>query len=308
MYARKFLHFCAGWLKRSMDLFRALSCDVIFVHLEAFPIGPPVIEWCLAKAGKKIIYDLDDAIYLGAASRTNIVINKMKCPWKIPKIIGLSRHVITCNEHLADYSLRFNTKVTVIHTSVDTDRFKPPVNAPSDDITIGWIGSHSTAKYLESLKGVFLKLASRGYRFRINIIGASQKVFDIPGVEVIYKDWKLDEEISEFQSLDICVYPLPDNEWTAGKTGFKTIQYMSVGVPCVVSDVSPNRIIVKEGINGFLAKDDDEWEKKISMLMDDAEMRRRIGHAGRQAVMENYSLKVNAPKLLCIIEKVYKDG
>jgi len=301
MYLRKFLYFCASWMRRKIDFFSALSCDIVFIHLEAFPFGPPVIEWFLAKLGKKIIYDLDDAIYLGAASQTNIFLKRLKYPSKIPMIIRLSRRVITCNEHLAEYSRRFNPDVTVIHTSVDTDRFRPSLKEPSDIITIGWIGSHSTAKYLESLKGVFEKLAAKPYKFRMKIIGASRKVFEIPGVEIIYKDWRLEEEIGEFQSLDIGVYPLPDDEWTAGKTGFKTIQYMSVGIPCVASDVSPNRVLIEEGVNGFLAKDVSEWVLKLSRLIEDRRLRERVGTAGRKAVLEKYSLKVNAPKILEII-------
>lgn len=308
LYARKLLYFCASLFGRMADFFTALSCDIVFIHLEALPIGPPAIEWCLAKLGKKIVYDLDDAIYLDTAGRAHICIKKLKCPWKIQKIIGLSRHVITCNEHLGEYSIKHNPNVTIIHTSVDTDRFKPSIRPASGFIVIGWIGSHSTAKYLESMKGVFLKLVSKGYKLRIKIIGASRKVFDIQGAEIIYKEWRLDEEVDEFQSLDIGVYPLPDDEWTAGKTGFKTIQYMSVGVPCVVSDASPNRVVIEEGVNGFLAKNEDEWVSKISMLIEDRALREKIGEAGRKTVMEKYSLKVNAPKILGIMRGVAGQG
>ncbi len=307
MYARKCAYFCAGAARRVIDLFRAVACDAVFIHLEAFPLGPPFIEWLLSAMGKKIIYDLDDAIYLGAASQNNNFLKRLKCPWKIPVIISMSRHVITCNEHLAQYSLKFNKNVTIIHTSVDTDRFKPSGRASPGSLTIGWIGSHSTAKYLESLKDVFAQLHSRGLAFRVKVIGASRKVFEIPGVEIIYKDWSLEDEISEFQSLDIGVYPLPDDEWTAGKTGFKTIQYMSVAVPCVASDAGPNRVIIEEGVNGFLAKDAAEWVGKLSALINDAGLRERIGRKGRESVLEKYSLQVNAPKILSIIRSAAEE-
>ncbi len=304
MYARKCAYFCAGVLRRIIDLFRAVTCDAVFIHLEAFPLGPPVMEWLLSAIGKKIIYDLDDAIYLGAASQNNSFLKRLKCPWKIPVIISMSRHVITCNEHLAQYSRKFNKNVTIIHTSVDTDRFKPSDGVSPGPLTIGWIGSHSTAKYFESLKEVFAALHARGLDFRVKVIGAFRKVFEIPGVEIIYKDWSLEDEIVEFQSLDIGVYPLPDDEWTAGKTGFKTIQYMSVAVPCIASDAGPNRVIIDEGINGFLAKDAGEWVDKLSVLINDAGLRGRIGREGRKTVLEKYSLQVNAPKILGIIRSV----
>ncbi|MFA5317102.1 MAG: glycosyltransferase family 4 protein [Dehalococcoidales bacterium] len=302
MYLRKFVYFTAGAFRRISDLFAAFSSDAVFIHLEAFPFGPPVIEWFLAVTGKKIIYDLDDAIYLGAASRTNSFLKGLKCPWKIPKIIGMSRRIITCNEYLAEYASRYNKNVTVIHTSVDTEKFRPEGQPADSIITIGWIGSHSTAKYLGSLKGVFGELVQRGFRFRLKIIGASGRIMEVPGAEVIYKDWNLEDEITEFQSIDIGVYPLADDEWTAGKTGFKTIQYMSVGIPCVASNASPNRVIIEEGRNGFLAKNTDEWVEKLSKLIEDAGLRQRIGEAGRRTVLEKYSLEVNAPKIMDIIK------
>ncbi|HPN66837.1 MAG TPA: glycosyltransferase family 4 protein [Candidatus Omnitrophota bacterium] len=310
MYLRKLAYFAAGSFRRIADLFAAFSSDVVFIHLEAFPFGPPAIEWLLAAAGKKIIYDLDDAIYLGSASSTNSFLKGLKCPWKIPKIIAMSRRVITCNEYLAEYVSKYNREVTVIHTSVDTEKFKPlsypagkPAGRPAGRITIGWIGSHSTAKYLESIKGVFEELVKRGLQFRLKIIGASGRIMEVPGAEVIYKDWSLKDEIAEFQSIDIGVYPLTDDEWTAGKTGFKTIQYMSVGIPCVASNASPNRVIIEEGRNGFLAKDTAEWVEKLSKLMGDASLRQRIGEAGRRTVLERYSLEVNAPKIMGMIRK-----
>ncbi len=303
MYLRKLAYFAACAFRRISDLFAAFSSDAVFIHLEAFPFGPPAIEWLLAVTGKKIIYDLDDAIYLGAASSTNSFLKGLKCPWKIPKIIAMSRRVITCNEYLAEYASKYNKEVTVIHTSVDTEKFRPSGRSGDNLITIGWIGSHSTAKYLESLKGVFEELVKRGFRFRLKIIGASGRITEVPGVEVIYKDWNLKDEIAEFQSIDIGVYPLTDDEWTAGKTGFKTIQYMSVGIPCVASNASPNRVIIEEGRNGFLARDSGEWVEKLSKLIGDAGLRQRIGEAGRRTVLERYSLEVNAPKIMAIIKK-----
>ena len=117
----------------------------------------------------------------------------------------------------------------------------------------------------------------------------------------------MEDDIKQFQSLDIGVYPLPENEWTFGKTGFKTIQYMSVGIPCVVSSVGTNIDIVKHSINGFLAKTEDEWVEDLSILIENADLRKKIGLAGRRTVEEKFSLKVNAPKYLEILKKVYND-
>ena len=178
----------------------------------------------------------------------------------------MSKHVITCNTYLADYAGRYNKNITVIHTSVDTSKFMPKDKDDKQDITIGWIGSHSTARYLEQLKDVFKMLAEK-HRFNLKIIGADKFDLNIEGVKIMNLAWELKSEISEFQSLDIGVYPLPENEWVMGKTGFKTIQYMSVGVPCVVSNTGANRGIIQDGVNGYLAGTREEWIMKLSMTI-----------------------------------------
>jgi len=302
-YFRKILFFVQGTLKRFFDLFTAIKCDIIFIHLEAFPFGPPVFEWILSKMGKRIIYDLDDAIYMGIPSSANRFLRRLKCPSKISMILKVSSFVITCNNYLADYARKYNKNVIAIHTSVDTEEFKPGAREERQDITIGWIGSHSTACYLERLKGVFLKLGSK-YKFNLKIVGAGDRNIKIDGVNVMNMEWNLKDDIRQFQSLDIGIYPLPEDEWIRGKTGFKAIQYMSVGVPCVASDVGANRSIVKDGINGYLAKTDVEWVEKLSMLVNSPELRQRIGSAGRITAEKEFSVKANAPKYLEIIKGI----
>jgi len=113
-YFQKILFFLQSSLKRFFDIFTAINADIIFIHLEAFPFGPPVFEYILAKIGKKIIYDLDDAIYLGITSQANAFLRYLKSPSKIKKIIKISSYVITCNVYLADYAKKYNKNVAVI--------------------------------------------------------------------------------------------------------------------------------------------------------------------------------------------------
>jgi len=301
-YLKKLLFFIQGSIKRFFDIFTGIRSDIIFIHLEAFPVGPPIIEWIFSKFGKTIIYDLDDAIYMRATNSTNRFSRYLKCPSKIKEIIKISAHIITCNEFLADYARQFNKNVTAIHTSVDTKKFMPKRKMDKKEITLGWIGSHSTSGYLEELKNVFYRL-SQEHKFTLKIIGARKFSLKVPGVEVINLDWRLNDEIEQFQSLDIGIYPLPENEWTRGKTGFKTIQYMSVGIPCVVSNVGANRDIVKDGVNGFLVSSEDAWIEKLSLLIKDSSLRQQIGMNGRETIKEKFSLEANAPKFKALLER-----
>jgi len=291
-----------GTIKRFVDFFSALRSDVIFIHLEAYPFGPPIFEYALSILGKKIIYDLDDAIYL---KRSGKLMELLKCSWKIKEIIKLSRSVITCNDFLADYALKFNRNVSVIHTPLDTQIFTPTQRELNRQLTIGWIGSHSTAVYLQRLEKALATL-SKKYDFILKVIGAQDAVISMTGVKIINIGWTLENEIRELRSFDIGLYPLPTDQWVLGKTGFKAIQYMSVGIPAVAQNVGANRMIIKDGENGFLVDSDQQWIDRIEKLINDPQLRRRIGEAGRQTVEQKYSLRISAPRIYEIIQKTHE--
>jgi glycosyltransferase involved in cell wall biosynthesis len=107
-----------------------------------------------------------------------------------------------------------------------------------------------------------------------------------------------------FNTCDVGVYPLADDEWSRGKCGFKAIEFMACGVPVVAAAVGVNREIVEDGVNGFLASTEDEWVEKLGRLLADPQLRRRFGEAGRRTIEERYSLRVHAPTLVATLRGV----
>ncbi len=69
-------------------------------------------------------------------------------------------------------------------------------------------------------------------------------------------------------------------------------------MPPVCSPVGITTDIVQDGENGLLATTTEEWIEKLSMLVEDSALRRRIGEAGRQTVEERFSLTTHAPRFL----------
>ena len=69
------------------------------------------------------------------------------------------------------------------------------------------------------------------------------------------------------------------------------------GYPCRGLSVGVNTEIVRDGVNGFLAATAEEWVRKLALLVDDPELRHRIGEAGRRTVEERYAAAVWAPKV-----------
>ena len=142
---------------------------------------------------------------------------------------------------------------------------------------------------------------SKKYDFVLKIFGAGETI-NIPGVKVENYDWHLEKEVEYFQFIDIGIYPLIDTLWVRGKAGFKAIQYMAVGVPVVASLIGMNKEIIKDGVNGYLARTEKEWIEKISKLMEDSNLRKKIGLEGRKTVEEKFSVKANVHTYLDIIK------
>jgi len=300
---KKIAYFILAFLGRVLDIIRLPMYDLVFIHRESCPFGPPIFEWLICKFKKAIIYDFDDAVFLENYNLANKFYRFFKFPSKTKDIIRMSAVVIVPNLFLKEYVSKFNKNVHILPTPIDSDKFKITKRA-SDKVVIGWIGSFTTAPYLKLIFNVMQEL-SKKYKFTLKICGAAGPI-NIPGVEIENHDWCLEEEVGHFQSIDIGIYPLADTLWERGKAGFKAIQYMSVGVSVVASSIGMNKEIIQNGVNGFLVSSDEEWVEKISRLIDDPALREKIGFAGRKTVEGKYSVKINAPKYLEIIKKVNK--
>jgi glycosyltransferase involved in cell wall biosynthesis len=77
---------------------------------------------------------------------------------------------------------------------------------------------------------------------------------------------------------------------------------MACGIPVVASAVGVNRVIVQDGINGFLASSHREWVEKLGWLLSDAALREKLGRSGRETIVERYSLTAQAPVLAGVLE------
>ena len=302
-YLKKIAAFMVLALARLDSLRDASQYDLIFIYREAFPIGPPLIERWLARSGNPpIVYDFDDAIFLPNVSNANRFIVSLKWAGKVPAIVRLSDRVITGNDFLGGFARPHNPAVLTIPTCVDTDKFAPRTDGGGgrDPLVVGWIGSPTTASYLTMLSDVFRNVhAATPFQLKISGSGADVAVDGVPVTNV---PWALADEVALFNTCDVGVYPLTDDEWSKGKCGFKAIQFMSCGVPVVASAVGVNREIIEDGVNGFLAATPEEWETKLRRLLNDAALRARFAEAGRRTVEARYSLRVNAPKVAAVFD------
>ncbi len=284
--------------QRRKDLKNLKNFDAVYVFREAAVLGPAFFERKIHDSGIPMIFDFDDAIFTAYKSPSNGYLSYLKFPNKTANICRLSTHIMAGNPYLAEYSRQFNSAVTIVPTTIDTDKYQVPENRAANDIpVIGWSGSHSTVQHLDTLRETLQELAKQA-KFRLRVIGTPH--YEIEGVDVEAMVWRSETETEDLRLIDIGVMPLPDDHWSKGKCGLKALQYMALGVPTICSPVGVNSDIIGDGVNGFLAGTKEEWIAKLKRLLESAELRRQIGAEGRRTVEEKYSAKVQAPRVFQI--------
>lgn len=295
-----------GFWRRTTSIIAVREADFIFVHREASPVGPPIFEWIIAKVlDKKIIYDFDDALWLTDRNQEPLLTRIVKWRGKISTICKWSYRVSCGNAYLAAFAKQFNESVTLNPTTIDATGHHNPAlisneKSRTNSVIIGWTGSHSTLKYLEILEPVLKQLETKFPNVSIVVIADQPPKMDLQ--RLIHIPWKEATEIEDLAGIDIGIMPLPDDEWSKGKCGFKILQYMALGIPSVSSPVGVNSKIVEHGQNGFLADSEQEWIELLSKLVGDEPLRREIGERGRQMVVQYYSVNSNTPTFLSLFE------
>lgn len=278
-------------LKRIKDLMRASQYDVVFIFREAIFLGTTFFEKKFARKAK-IVFDFDDSIWVTNVSAANKAFSMLKKAGKTKDIIKVSDLIFAGNDYLGKYAKQFNSNVVIVPTTIDTDEYKPAEKVSKDTLCIGWSGSITTIQHFETRLDALLKIKKKyGDKVYFKVIGDGRYINDELGVKGM--SWKKENELSELNEIDIGIMPLPDSEWAKGKCGLKGLQYMALSIPTIMSPVGVNAEIIKDGTNGFLADNDDEWVTKLSLLIESAELRKKLGENGRKTVEEKYSVKAN---------------
>lgn len=270
-------------------LTRAPFADIVFLQRNLLPTrGFPFLELLASKLAGKTIFDFDDAIF----THNREPGHRYK---DIPRILGFTDAVVCGNGYLAEYARGYNSDVTVIPTvpSLPVARRASRTEGP---VVIGWIGTAPNIPYFRTVEGALLRLAER---LPITFLTVSDEPLRMPdGIPHEHRMWSIEEEQRFFETIDIGIMPLPDDEWTRGKCGFKAIEYMAHGIPAVVSPVGANRELVPEGSGVLFASSEEEWEEKLSCLCTDPAYRDAVGGRGREGTAARFSPEVSSAAYL----------
>lgn len=291
----------AGYYTQRINKMRAAGgVDLIWIEQEALPWVPWAFERAMLPRSVPYVVDYDDSVFHRYDLHSNPVI-RFVLGAKIDRVMAGAACVMVGNDYLARRAFDSGAqRVEYVPTVVDMERYATRTHDRGEGaVRIGWIGTPKTWK--GSAEPVFdiLDPVLSQKRARFCAVGARLSGSRIGNLDVV--EWSEDTEVAEIQAFDIGIMPLHDDPWTRGKCGYKLIQYMACGVPVVASPIGVNRTIVQHGINGFLAETPQEWRDAITTLIEQPELRRRMGAEGRKLVQAHYSLQSWCPRLFDIL-------
>lgn len=301
----------ARYARRMWRLRRPVA-DLLWIEYELLPWLPWAVERRWLPADLPYVVEYDDAVfhrYDRGSPAVRALLGR-----KLDHLMASAACVIAGNSYLAARASAAGARRVEILPSVvdlrDYPRPSPASGASTADhddrpFTVGWIGSPSTTRYLQSLAGVLARLAAGG-PLRVVAVGASP--LDMPGVALEQHPWSKAAEAAEIAAFDVGVMPLDDAPWERGKCGFKLIQYMACARPVVASPVGVNTELAIPGVTGDLAAAPDEWVTALERLRAMPEQRMRLGRNGRELVERRYALQVTAPRLAALLGDIARDG
>ncbi len=301
---KKTISLIKGYFKRIFLIINLPKYDVVYIFMWVTPYGFSFFERIYRFLSTKIIYDIEDNILIIKKNDINPINSIFKTQSKIRYLIKSSNNIIASSEQLAKEcnNISKNNNSHYICASINVHRYNPNnLYNNSKIINIGWTGTFTSKIYLDLLKPLFINLSKR-IKFKLIVI--SDFDYNIPGVDLEVIKWTKESEIKDLQKIDIGVYPLSIDQWVSGKSGLKALQYMAMALPTVATEVGNIKNVITHNHDGFLVKNISEWEETITTLINNPDLRKKIGSNARKTVIEKFSLEVNSIKYLNILKKL----
>lgn len=294
-------------LRATVQRLRALlgwrGYDLIYMQRELLPFGPPWVERWLHRRGAVMLFDYDDALFIKKPSRYNPIATLLRSPSKTLDIFRLVDCVVAGNDWLRDRAIAEGGQAVTLEVAEDTQRIA--MHAPHSNqrpVTVGWLGSKSTVKYLRLIEPVLQELARAHPALRFEIVGGGE--FEMAGVPWVHTEWSLEAELQALRRFDIGLMPLPQEDWANGKSGGKARTYMAAGVVPVCQDIGYNRQLIRHGDTGFLCTTAPQWRDALERLVADASLRQQLAQAARADVEQRFSLAGQAETLRAVFDQV----
>ncbi len=211
-------------------------------------------------------------------------------------------------------------KVFVVRSGPKLDRLKviPPVESLKQGrkYLVGYVGVMGAQEGIDYLLKAARYIVKEMQRTDIHfgLVGGGTSLSEMKeyAAELGISDYVTftgrvpDQELLEMlNTADVCVNPDVVNEMNDKSTMNKIMEYMALAKPIVQFELTEGRFSAQEASLYASKNDAEDMAKKIVELIDDPELREKMGNFGRQRVENELEWKYEAPKLLAAYDALF---
>ena len=292
-----------AYVRRLRVLLSTRRYDLVWMEKEALPWLPPAVELALMSDTPYVV-DFDDAWFHRYDHSPSRIVRGLMAG-KIDAIMRHAAVVVVGNEYLANRARCCGARrVEIIPSVIDINRYAaimPHVKPLSRNrpVVIGWIGTPITVGYLLGVEQALRAVAAER-AVELHVVGA-RAPGAFAGLPVKNVVWTEANEIEAIRDFDIGIMPLNDTVWERGKCAYKLLQVMAAGRPVVGSAVGANCSVIRNGVNGFLVDTPNRWIEVLARLIDDADLRVRMGFEALRTIRDEYAIERVLPQLASVL-------
>jgi glycosyltransferase involved in cell wall biosynthesis len=264
----------------------------------------------LKREGKFVMFFLDDYLFQPNCKYTPGWVCPMEPMNESDALVSSSERLLT---HMPDKPRIFRRSVMDYESMA---LLKQEYRRTPGEFNIGWLGGMGRRgmmdRFVYDMLRILDPMIPSGMKCTFNLFGPRDYP-PFPRISVkehLYvrtTDWK--ELYAKFVSFDMgaMINPLDESdEFCHCKSDLKYHEAGVMGVPMIVSRISPYAEFVKEGVNGLFASTPEEFAEKLALLMRDEVLSREISKATTAYTVENCDVQKNAQRFLADVEAAIK--
>lgn len=258
----------------------------------------------------RIILDLDDWEMREDPKYYFNIFPSSKAHYITTWIARRSMFCVAASRYLQGFLSQFNREVCYVPSGVDTALFSPSVNTHDNGRTVFcWSGTLHRKEYIDNIslaldcfcnlrkkyRNIYFDIAADGiYR---DLLLKNLKILSDPNIR--FKGWLHPDLMPDYLgSIDVGLMPVASEvKFNLAKSPTKLFEYMAKAKPSICSGTGEALNIITDGKNGLLASGNKEFEEKMEKLINNPDLRIRLGQEALKTVGAEYSLQILSKRL-----------
>lgn len=296
-------------LETFMDSFEHWGPDIIVAQKFMTPVGLSFFETC--KEFWPVLTEIDDDFI--NVPCWNPAFNPMAdAHFYAVQQLQRSSAIICSTPYLRNFMKDINPMGYVVSNGIDIDFWNQcPDPEKHNGVRIGWAGAASHREDLEILIDVIPIINKRYPAVKwvfMSGAGIPDELIKYDNAIVCREWWPADEYPKRLKQkgFDIGLAPLKMHPFNLSKSNLRWLEYSACGIPTVASNIGHFAETIRNGENGYLCENADEWIQALSRLIEFSNYRRAMGDNARESVKSDWNINKMAENYLDILQKEVK--